>query len=125
VQVTRIYPVVDGKFPQAGVSGTFPKCEGFEWAAELTLTVYRCVAVADEDGLPSCEELTDDAVKILNDARAMRRAIQCCDWRNDELGDPGQIVIGDWRPLAPLGGCAGGQMTVIVLAGIDAPEPVG
>lgn len=119
VQVTDIFPVVAGKFPQRGLVGTMDNCQSYEWAAELTMVVYRCVSAADEGGFPSVAEMTADTTKILNDAQAMRRAMLCCDWRDDDLGDPRKIVPGNWKPLSPLGGCAGGQQSVIVLLGSE------
>lgn len=120
VQITDVYPVVAGKFPQRGAAGTLASCESYEWAAELTITVYRCVSVADEHGFPSCAELTADAVKIADDAQAIRRALLCCDWRTPEGDiDPAQIMLGAWRPISPQGGCAGGQQTVTVLVGAE------
>lgn len=119
VQVTRIFPVVAGRFPQSGVAGSLDNCTAYEWAAELTMTVYRCVSVADENAFPSCDELTADTRKILDDAKAMRLAALCCDWRNDDLDEPVPMVLGEWRPLSPMGGCAGGQMSVTVLLGSE------
>jgi hypothetical protein len=119
VQVTSIAPLSIGKFPNLGVSGTLDNCSSFEWAAELTMVVYRCVSVADGEGFPSADELTADATRILNDAQAMRRAMLCCAWRDDELGDARPIVPGRWTPLSPQGGCAGGQMPVTVLLGSE------
>lgn len=108
VQVTRIFASQD--FPRAGVSGPLTECTALGRAAELTLTVFRCVACVDESGLPSCDEMADDARKILDDAQAMWRAVVCCDWRGDEQ----RFIPGEWRPLAPLGCCAGGTMSVTV-----------
>lgn len=120
VQIGPIRPLVAGKFPNFGITGTLDNCTEYEFAVELIMTVYRCVSVADDTGFPSCDELTADTLKIADDARAMRRAILCCDWRGqDDLDDATQIVLGDWRPLSPLGGCAGGQQSVIVLLGSE------
>ncbi len=127
VQIGPIFPVVEGKFPQRGIVGTLDNCTAYEWAVELIMVVYRCVSAADEKGYPSCEELTADTIKIQNDAKAMRLAALCCDWRGaDDLGDPPRMVLGEWRPLNPMGGCAGGQMSVTVLLGSECcPEEVG
>lgn len=119
VQLGPIFPVVAGKFPQRGVSGQLDDCTSYEWGAELIMTVYRCVSVADEEGFPSCDELTADTIKIAEDARAMRLAALCCPWREGDLGDPVAMVLGDWRPLNPMGGCAGGQQSVTVLVGSE------
>jgi hypothetical protein len=129
IQVGPIYPMVAGKFPSRGVSGQLTNCSSFEWAAELTLVVYRCVSVADEDGFPSVNELTVDAAKIASDADAMWQAVFCCPgWR--DIGDPdGELALiapGEWRPAEPMGGCAGGQLSVIVnLGSICCPPPAG
>lgn len=107
VQVLSIYPTT--KFPQRGPGATVNPCNSFGWAAELAVVVYRCVSCADETGFPSCDELTNDARKILSDAAAMRRAVMCCDWRDDQ-----QVVPGEWAPISPAGCCGGGRMTVTV-----------
>lgn len=127
VQITRMYPTT--RFPAPGVVGQLTECTSFEWVAELTMVVYRCVSVADESGFPSVDELTADAVKIQGDADAMWQALFCCpDWR--DIGDPdgelAAIVPGEWRPIDPLGGCSGGQLSVTVnLGSICCPAPPG
>lgn len=123
VQITEIFPVVAGQFPKRGIVGTLTDCTAYEWAAELTMTVYRCVSVADGDGFPSFDELMADSRKIADDAQAMRRAVFCCDWHSTPppegrlQGETQPIVPGSWKAIQPLGGCAGGTMSVIVLVG--------
>lgn len=109
VQVTSIYPSL--KFPRQGVDRWDDACDTtVTWVAELTMTVYRCVSVLEEDGTPpTCAELDFDARKIQSDAAAMMRAFACCDWNQDQ-----QVVPGSWVPVPPKGGCAGGFMTVLV-----------
>lgn len=107
VQVTRVFPSV--KFPQPGIDGELTECTAIGRAAELTITVYRCVSCPDETSFPSCDELTADSVKILSDMAAMFRAVVCCEWHEDQ-----RIIPGEWRPINPSGCCAGGQMTVLV-----------
>lgn len=126
VQITEIFPVIAGKFPARGIVGQLDNCAAYEWAAELTMTVYRCVATVTEDGFPSVEELMADARKIADDARAMRQALLCCDWRPDVNlpDDLRPIVPGSWKPVNPLGGCAGGTQSVIVLVGASCCPPV-
>jgi|SRR5688500_2246151 len=76
---------------------------------QLQLGVYRCIqGVVDEDGtIPAETTLTTDALDLLKDFGAMRRAVRCCDAISDY--DP---VIGAWRPVGPTGGCAGGTLMV-------------
>lgn len=78
---------------------------------ELQLGIYRCISgVPDQDGTPpGCEAITNDALLMLNDAAAMRRAAMCCSAIADL--DP---VIGAYQPIGPSGGCAGGALTVTV-----------
>ncbi|MCA1841575.1 MAG: hypothetical protein LC792_00020 [Actinobacteria bacterium] len=111
VQVLSIWPTT--KFPQRGAGATLTPCSGFSWAAELAVVVYRCMTCPSGDRLPSCDELTLDARKIWSDAAAMRRAVMCCDWRDDQL-----IVPGEWQPIGPSGCCGGGRMTVVVDLGV-------
>lgn len=112
VQVTRVF--ASQRFPQPGLSGASTECGTFGRAAELVITVYRCVSCPDETSFPSCDELTADSVKILDDMAAIWRTIVCCDWNDDR-----RIVPGEWRPINPSGCCAGGQMSVIVDLGYD------
>jgi hypothetical protein len=111
VQVLSIYPTI--KFPQRGVGASVTPCSEWAWAAELAVVVYRCMSCADETGFPSGDELTYDARKIWSDAAAMRRAVLCCDWRDDQ-----PIVPGEWQPITPAGCCGGGRMVVTVDLGV-------
>ena len=121
VQITEIFPVLAGKFPsRGGVAGALNNCASYEWAAELTMVVYRCVSVADENGFPSFDELMADTRKIADDAQAMRRALLCCDWHNrPDDGETQPIVPSPWKAIQPQGGCAGGQQSVVVLLGSE------
>lgn len=77
--------------------------------AEVQLGVYRCIesVVGDDNELPSCDEMTNDAVLILADRAAMWRAVQCCEAIRGY--DP-QIL--NWTPVGPSGGCAGGVLNI-------------
>lgn len=80
--------------------------------ADVQLGVYRCIegvldTSVDPPGLPTCEQLENDALLILADRAAMWRAVQCC--TGVKALDP---VIGNWVPIGPSGGCAGGVLTV-------------
>lgn len=123
VQITDVYAAVAGQFPKRA-TGELNNCQSYEFAAELTMVVYRCVSVADETSFPSGEELAADARKLADDAQAMRQAMLCCDWRDRGDGELRPIIPGSWKPLSPLGGCAGGQMSVTVLVGGECcPSP--
>lgn len=122
VQVTSIYP--SAKFPRQGVDTWDQPCRSGTWVAELTMTVYRCVAVLSDKGVPpTCTQLEADFRKIQSDAAAMRRAFACCDWRGDPDNEA-RVIPGAWVPVAPQGGCAGGFMTVLVdLGPLCCPPP--
>lgn len=121
VQVTKIYP--SDKFPREGIQEwTGPCVRGKTiWVAELTMTVYRCVAIPDGSGnAPSCERLNDDAIKIQADALAMIEAFTCCGWP----GGNKRVMPGSWTPLPNQGGCGGGMMPVYIGLGYQCcPEP--
>lgn len=129
VQITDLFAFPIGKFPQRGLLAP-NNCASFEWAAELTMVVYRCVSAVTEDGFPSGNELAEDARKIAEDAAAMREAVLCCDWRGGApppgrlQAEQAQVAIGGWKPLSPLGGCAGGMMSVLVNLGVSCCPPV-
>lgn len=109
VRVARIYPTT-ARFPNAQVEPD--KCALGMWAVELELGAYRCAATVDGRGNPpSCERVTRDAEVILDDAAAMRRAANCC-FRAGEVGR--QLMVGQWQPYGPDGGCIGGSMVVTV-----------
>lgn len=116
VQVTSIFPT--SKFPRRGVDTEYrgPCGTAVTWAADLTMTVYRCVHGLKQDGAPpTCGEMDLDARIIQADAAAMRRAFACCDWNQpDPALRPAAIIPGAWSPVPPMGNCAGGFMPVTV-----------
>lgn len=107
VRVNRIYPAA-ARFPQQ--SFDVEPCKINSWGVELVMGAYRCVAGLDDEGRPpSCAEVTADSVKLLSDAAAMRAAAVCCFPDADMVA-----VVGQWEPIGPQGGCAGGQLTITV-----------
>jgi hypothetical protein len=113
VQITDIFP--SSRFPRNQIDVWDEACAvGVTWVAELTMTVYRCVSTMEGTGQPpTCEQLERDFRVIQSDAAAMRRAFACCsDWA---LGQ--QIRPGGWKPIGPMGACAGGFMSVLVDVG--------
>jgi hypothetical protein len=98
------------RFPQQ--SFDVANCDNRSWAVELEMGVYRCLATLDDEGNPpSCQQIEHDAAVILSDAAAMRQAAVCC----FRPGDGGRdVVVGEWAPVGPSGGCGGGVMSVTV-----------
>jgi hypothetical protein len=90
--------------PQRNPRG-FAPC-AVEMQVVLQATVYRCGATPDEYGrFPSCERLQSDAAVTLDDEAAMRRAA-CCVAQD--------AMAGIWQPVAVLGGCIGGTLTITI-----------
>lgn len=108
VVVNRIYPAA-ARFPAQAFD--LVPCKVPSWGVELVAGVYRCVHTLDDNGVPpSCAQVTQDATELLSDAAAMRQALVCC----FPEGADTVAVVGDYTPLAPQGGCAGGQMSITV-----------
>ncbi|MFI6290013.1 hypothetical protein ACIBEJ_00420 [Nonomuraea sp. NPDC050790] len=85
------------------------------WAVQLELGAYRCAAKVDGRGRPpSAERLTRDTEIVLDDAAAMRLAASCC--FRPAGGPTRRMIVGEWRPLGPEGGCVGGYLQVTVKA---------
>ncbi|MFF3665470.1 hypothetical protein [Microtetraspora malaysiensis] len=112
VRVAKIFPAA-ARFPEQ--SFAVESCASRSWGVELEVGVYRCVATVDDEGNPpSCEQVEHDAAVILDDAAAMRRAVACC-FADGEHGNR-DLVVGEWTPIGPSGGCGGGSMTVTIQA---------
>lgn len=110
VRVRSIYPST--RFPAA--AATPENCPTATFAVVLEMTAYRCAATLDDAGNPpTCLAVTHDALVALDDAAAMRRAVNCCLRADTAVG---AYVIGEWQPVAVQGGCHGGTMSVTVQA---------
>lgn len=109
VQLLSVFP--SNRFPRNQIDQWDDACNArITWVATLQMVVYRCVSVADQDGVPpACAQLDADARMLTSDMQAMLRAFACCDWSDDR-----QVLPGAYTPIPPQGGCAGGMMTVLV-----------
>jgi hypothetical protein len=120
VRVVQVYPLSNRfPIPDDGL-GVGPCGSSGGWAVVLELGAIRCMPQPQSNGtLPRCQEYSDTARLVLADAHAMRRAVQCCDWRstctpNADLEEG--LLFGAWQPVGPQGGCTGGVMSVTVQA---------
>ena len=103
VRMSQMFPSTEFPVADAAAQCTSPL------AYEIMVGVTRCAPVAQVDGsLPDPEEFAASALLQAEDQAAMVRAIRCC-MSSDMLH-----VVGLWLPIGPLGGCVGGQMTVMV-----------
>lgn len=105
VRLARVFPSTT--FPeidQAGVCATL-------LAAEIIVTVLRCVPVGQNDGSnPTAAEYAAWAIQQYADMIAMRRAINCCFASAHSDVD---YVLGEFTPLTPQGGIGGGQWRLL------------
>lgn len=110
VYIGRIYNSRD--FPNEVL---FDKCDNYV-VVEVVQTVWRCGPTVMEDGqLPSILEVETATMGLLDDAKAMRCAVQCC-------LDTSLFQVGEWS-LQPLqGGCMGGQLTSLIAIDQDSCE---
>lgn len=87
-------------------------CRASFTVLELTQTVWRCAPMIGDDGeLPAVEDVELSSAILLDDARAMRCAVNCCLESN-------LVITGNWQLLPASGGCIGGQL--VSLVGVDA-----
>ena len=100
VRVLYMHPV--NPLPQKVLS-TAANCP-YPLGAKIGLGIIRCqsgLERLDEGTFPTEANLTDDAERMLCDAAALFRALQC-----DQ-----DLLVDMWTPLGPQGGCYGGEWT--------------
>lgn len=86
-------------------------CAGNYVVVEIVQTVWRCGPTISDDGqLPSIMDVEMATMGLMDDAKAMRCAVQCC-------LDTTLIQMGEWQLMTMDGGCMGGQLTSLI--GID------
>lgn len=85
-----------------------PECAGGMFEFTLELGVYRCWPVPEGGPLDEGEEELA-ALGMLLDAAALRRAVVCCDWDEDQ-----QWEIDKEEPVSHQGGCTGVVLTLKV-----------
>lgn len=101
VRVSRVYP--SASFPDTDTSAT---CATL-LAAEVFVTVYRCIPVGSDDGAPpTAEQYAFWAQQQFADMTAMKRAIACCFGTSHP---DVEYALGEYTPLTPQGGVGGGQ----------------
>lgn len=123
VHIARTYP--SSTFPQEdrtvlGVRGCTPAPTT---AAELVVTLLRCVPTLDENGCPPpCEDLDASSRVLYTDMTTLTNALVCC--LPNTAGRRGRrFVLGASRVLGPLGGCVGIEQRVTVALAGCAPCP--
>lgn len=97
VRLVRAFPSVS--FPIEDVAAA---CKG-PLAYELEVGVLRCFPGVDENGeLPEAEIVTEAALLMNDDQRALRIAMMCCE------SPVSETALSEWNPVGPSGVCHGG-----------------
>lgn len=91
-------------------SPVYQNGSGCSVAMDVTYSVglVRCVAVLDDRGrAPRPERITEDGLAAIDDMCTLYSTLD-----NLKLGH--RLNIGNWTPLGPNGGCAGGEWAVTI-----------
>lgn len=76
----------------------------------LSVELVRCVhSVSDRGRAPSAEELTLDGMAGIQDMIEVANALQCWEPPDDRPSGVIRSTLGEYRPIGPQGGCAGGS----------------
>lgn len=81
------------------------------WREQIEVGIVRCARgkLTDSGDAPTPEDITWDAEQQESDRLALRGAILCC-----VAVEGRDLIVGDWQPISPLGGCVGGIWTIFV-----------
>jgi len=87
-------------------------CAGQMLRVTFDAGVYRCVTAIHPNGTgPTDDEFNTDTLGALADHEIMRTAISCCPKPDENW----RWYPTTWVPLGPLGGCAGGMLSVVAI----------
>lgn len=79
-------------------------------AARFGLGVIRCAATVNDYGVaPTPEVLTNETLRIMQDASTLLGVLSCEMKHLENYGKHLKHIIGEWTPRGPEGGCAGGE----------------
>jgi hypothetical protein len=111
--ITRTYPST--AFPAEDTSGWDQGCGPQILAADITISVTRCVPIPDGNGkAPSCAALLVAAQVADTDAAAVRRAVACHLADLEEAGTILAYRIGSQPNIGPEGMCAGSELYLTI-----------
>lgn len=86
-----------------------PSSQPAPLVAQFHVGVNRCVhGMADDGTPPTPKQLTEDALVLLEDLCTLHTALTA--WIQAKRR--GNVLLGAWTPVGPLGDCAGGFWTV-------------
>jgi hypothetical protein len=111
--ITRTYPST--AFPTEDTSGWDQGCGPQILAADITISITRCVPGPNDNGEPpSCAALLASATVLDTDAAAVRRAVAC---HLADLEEAGTILgyrLGAQPNVGPEGMCAGSELYLTI-----------
>lgn len=87
---------------------------------ELNVTLLRCAPTGEGQDAPSCQELEDYALRVVQDAIAVRKSVECClQTLYSEKDVSGRKLITDWLTssqyfVGPNGGCGGSNLPITI-----------
>jgi hypothetical protein len=111
VRLLDTYPTKNG----VTLDQTPDRCLPPVWAMRVELGVERCApATCDALDNPCCDAERDSVMDLLSDFAAMQRALLCCLPNLPDGPRKDEVVLGPFRPQAPLGGCVRATMTATI-----------
>jgi hypothetical protein len=118
VRIASVSPTGSGRVGDSLDDPDLNQCNNRHMSVGFELGVARCAPFGTPQAGPTCDQWTELALLLDEDALAMRRAVCCyADSIAGEL-DYGPVALvrpGAWEPLDTSGGCAGGIMEAAVL----------
>jgi hypothetical protein len=103
----RLQTVLPAGLGQQQAGGQIQPCGVPAWAAQIGVGIIRCVASIDDSGEPPDPvQLTQDTLQASADRQIIMETMGCIVRPNLE-----KLVVMNWLPLGPMGGCAGGEWT--------------
>lgn len=108
VRIVRFFPT--DTFPTE--KEDWSPCGPAGWALELELGALRCAPVGDASTLPTSEDWSAAILQQMQDALAMRKAVDCC-FGTYVVSET--LMTAPWEERPPEGMCMGGTQRVTVL----------
>lgn len=107
VSLQRVF--VHDNFPVRAIGPVFCSTP---LAAEFLITYLQCAPVVKDDGrAPSCDELSDSALKLYSDLYVVERGIICC---LSQARRKRKFIMADATLITPTGGCHGFEIRLTI-----------
>ena len=86
-------------------------CDITDLQVRCALGVIRCVHGLNDNGFPTAAEMTEDTLKITEDADVLLRAIR--EWEGTKHINMKSLTVEQGLPLGPEGFCAGFEWVLV------------